>query len=123
MWGNLNRHYSPEILQEELRHWLSGIADSDIDAIEGGLNIKGLGVSFASKHLRLLDPNRFAVLDDVLSVGLGFALNPAGYALFMRELKRFQEKYAISYPLAHIEWAIFGLVRQSVRGQQPFDKQ
>ena len=123
VWGNLNRHYTADALQNELRCWFSGIAGNDIAAIEGGLNIKGLGVSFASKHLRLLDPNRYAVLDDVLSQGLGFALNPAGYALFMHELKRFQEKYAISHSLAHIEWAIFGLVRQSVRGQQPSIKQ
>lgn len=118
VWGNLNRHYTANALQTELHRWLAsvGTADNESSAIEGGLGIKGLGVSFASKHLRLLDPNRFAVLDDVLSVGLGFALNTAGYALFMHELKRFKETYVISYPVAHIEWAIFGLVRQSVRG-------
>ena len=123
VWGNLNRHYTVEALQNELCRWFTGIAGSDIEAIQGGLSIKGLGVSFASKHLRLLNPNRYAVLDDVLSQGLGFGLNPAGYALFMHELKRFQEKYTIAHSLAHIEWAIFGLVRQSVRGQQTFIKQ
>ena len=91
----------------------------DSNAIEGGCGIKGLGVSFASKHLRLLLPERYAVLDEVLSTGLGFALNPTGYALFMREIKRFKEKYSIRHSLAHIEWAIFGLVRQSVRGLPP----
>ena len=119
VWGNLNRHYTADALQNELRRWFSGVASSDIDGIECGLGIKGLGVSFASKHLRMLAPNRYAVLDDVLSVGLGFALNRAGYALFMHELNLFKEKYAISHSLAHIEWALFGLVRQSVRGQQP----
>ena len=117
VWGNLNRHYTADALQTELHQWFIEVARGEVCAIEKGLSIKGLGVSFASKHLRMLDPSRYAVLDDVLSVGLGFALNRAGYALFMHELKRFKERYAISHSLAQIESAIFGLVRQSVRGQ------
>lgn len=63
--------------------WLKGTAGaSDEDAILGGTNILGLGVSFASKHLRMLAPEKYAVLDDVLSEGLGFALNSKGYRLF-----------------------------------------
>ncbi len=121
VWGNLNRHSTADALQIKLCNWFSSavLEDSDSNAIEGGCGIKGLGVSFASKHLRLLLPERYAVLDEVLSTGLGFALNPTGYALFMREIKRFKEKYSIRHSLAHIEWAIFGLVRQSVRGLPP----
>lgn len=121
VWGNLNRHSTADALQIKLCNWFSSVVleDSDSNAIEGGCGIKGLGVSFASKHLRLLLPERYAVLDEVLSIGLGFALNPTGYALFMRELKRFKEKYSIRHSLAHIEWAIFGLIRQSVRGLPP----
>lgn len=119
VWGNLNRHYSRDALQAELHQWFLNVdvVSGKSSVIEGGLGIKGLSVSFASKHLRLLAPDHYAVLDDVLSVGLGFALNPAGYDLFMHELKKFKEKYAISHSLAKIESAIFGLVRQSVRGQ------
>ena len=118
VWGNLNRYYSPDALQSELQDWFFAVsaADGHSNAIKSGLGIKGLGVSFASKHLRLLAPDHYAVLDDVLSMGLGFALNSAGYDLFMHELKQFKEKYSISHSLAKIESSIFGLVRQSVRG-------
>lgn len=119
VWGNLNRHYAPEALQSELRRWFVDVnaANGDSNIIVGGLKIKGLGVSFASKHLRLLKPDQYAVLDDVLSLGIGFALNPAGYELFMHELKRFKDKYEIAYSISKIESALFGLIRQSVRGQ------
>ena len=122
VWGNLERHHSPDALQTELHQWFlsADVADGKSSAIEGGLGIKGLGVSFASKHLRLLKPDCYAVLDDVLSVGLGFALNPAGYDLFVHELKQFKKRYAVSHSLAEIESSLFGLVRQSVRGQTPF---
>jgi len=119
VWGNLNRYCSPDALQVELHQWFSSVdvAGGKSSAIERGLGIKGLSISFASKHLRLLEPDHYAVLDDVLSLGLGFALNQAGYYLFMHQLKRFKEKYVIPHSLAKIESAIFGLVRQSVRGQ------
>ena len=86
-------------------------------AIEPGINIKGLGVSFASKHLRMLDPDRFAVLDEVLSDGLGFALNPKGYKLFMQLLQDFSKQNHIKHSLAELESGLFILVRQQVRSQ------
>ena len=117
VWGNLNRYYSPEALQSELQDWFVAVsgADGHSNAIKSGLAIKGLSVSFASKHLRLLAPDHYAVLDEVLSMGLGFALNSAGYDLFMHELKKFKKKYSVPHSLAKIESSIFGLVRQSVR--------
>lgn len=78
----------------------------------------GLGISFGSKHLRMLDPDRFAVLDSVLSEGLGYALNPKGYALFMRHLRDFHQKLSASgwgHSLARTESGLFVLVRQNVR--------
>lgn len=56
------------------------------EAIEAGCVVGGLGVSVASKHLRMLQPRCFALLDEVLSGGFGFALNRKGFALFLREL-------------------------------------
>ena len=123
VWGNLNRFYTKSALSDALSKWFSSL-DSVLDdavAVEKGIAIKGLGVSFASKHLRFLRPDQYAVLDEVLSLGLGFALNPAGYALFMQELRAFKRKYNVPHPIAQVEAAIFGLVRQSVRGQSPDD--
>lgn len=119
VWGNLNRHYSEEQLEAELGEWLLAAKDhkSARLAISRGVDIKGLGVSFASKHLRHLDPNRFAVLDDVISQGLGYALNPAGYTLFISDLRRLQQSHFPEFRVADIEAGLFVLIRQIVRGR------
>ena len=126
VWGNFLRYHLDEV-GPVVHTWLHEVTHTFTDeeavtfrsdSFPAGVP-KGLGVSFASKHLRLLDPSRFAVLDDVLSRGLGFALNPKGYALFMRLLREF----SVSLPGANrnkpdigkLESGIFVLVRQHVR--------
>lgn len=120
VWGNLQR-YNPDEgeLGRALSQWFDSVRSSsdDEDAIVPGTEIKGLDVSFASKHLRMIDPTRFAVLDDVLHRGLGFAKNPKGYRLFMRLLRDFKAANRISDSVAKIESGIFGLVRPTVRSQ------
>ena len=130
VWGNLDRHNNGD-LATPLHEWLLGV--------RGGYSVeeavtprsedfagmpKGLAVSFASKHLRMLDPFRFATLDDVLCKGLGFALNPKGYALFLRMLREFAASLPDADPekpnLAEVEAGIFGLVRQHVRSTEGF---
>ena len=86
-------------------------------AISKGIEIDGLGVSFASKHLRMIAPETFPVLDQVLSEGLGFALNRKGYALFTQLLRDFMAQHEITEPIATLESGIFLLVRQQVRAQ------
>jgi hypothetical protein len=121
VWANLLRlNDGQENLESLLHEWLTGVgAASDEAAILGGTNIQGLGVSFASKHLRMLDPGRFAVLDDVLSEGLGFALNGKGYRLFLSSLRKFSVDNSVSVNLAELESGIFLLVRQDVRSRSP----
>lgn len=123
--GNLKRHHGRDL--GLLSHdWMQTAltANTDEEAVAprsptGPGAPKGLGVSFASKHLRMLDPHRFAVLDSVLSQGLGFALNPKGYALFMTHLRRFHAtvpgNWSSKHALARTEAGIFMLVRQHVR--------
>lgn len=97
---------------------MAGFANSpckDEDAIAKGAQIKGLGVSFASKHLRMLDPERYAVLDDVLQQGLGIALNPRGYRLFLSALRAMAKEINQPMRIANLEAALFILVRQDVR--------
>nr|WP_298377551.1 hypothetical protein [uncultured Halomonas sp.] len=91
VWGNLTRYYRLPDLSRALDDWLAIAAATDdaASAIAPGIAIKGLGVSFASKHLRMLNPQRYAVLDEVISEGLGFAKNPRGYALFIHCLQEF----------------------------------
>jgi len=117
VWGNLRRHYDRSELGSELSKWfLSAHKEEDpVRAIGPGIEIKGLGVSFASKHLRFLAPERFAVLDDVLHQGLGYALNAMGYKLFLRDLDRLSKAHDLAYCVADLEHAIFLMVRQIVR--------
>lgn len=100
-----------------LSNWLlaARLAKDYAEAIAPSSFIKGLGVSFASKHLRMLEPTRFATLDDVLHRGLGYALNPAGYNLFMGDLTKFRDDHSIEARIADLESAIFVLTRQLVR--------
>lgn len=119
VWGNLLRHHGEDALAQELRSWLVYAINSQDDesAISRGIRIKGLGVSFASKHLRMLNPKRYAVLDDVLMQGLGIALNPRGYRLFLSALRSLADQLGQSPRIANIEAAIFLLVRQQVRAK------
>lgn len=119
VWGNLTKRNTPENLEKALSEWFQlAIQSSDDEgAIMQGTKINGLGISFASKHLRMLVPNRYAVLDDVLSKGLGFALNPKGYSLFMKNLKDFLNNFNLEINISTLESGIFSLVRQQVRSQ------
>lgn len=123
-WGGGQRVYANLIRRNgetELRHclqdWLLETKNNDNieEIIAHGVRIDGLGVSFASKHLRMVDPQKYAVLDSVLSEGLGFALNPKGYSLFMAMLLEFKMSHQLSESLSRLEAGIFYLVRQQVR--------
>lgn len=116
VWANLMRLNDRGELQKLLNEWLLGLSNaSDEDVIERGAAIPGLGVSFASKHLRMMSPTKFAVLDGVLSEGLGLALNARGYHLFLRCLRDFHTNHSVPSTFAELEAGIFLLVRQGVR--------
>jgi len=116
VWGNLKRFHSDN-LGHQIHDWILELQQDkkDEEAIAHGINIKGLGVSFASKHLRMFNSEKYAVLDEVLSDGLGIALNEKGYALFMRLLREFKKEISFEHSISILEMAIFHLVRQQVR--------
>ncbi len=115
VFANLKRHHGTD-LAEILHKWLSNVpAMTDAKAIETGTEIKGLGVSFASKHLRMLAPHRFGVLDEVLCLGLGYAMNTAGFVFFMLDLRQLKEANGIRATLGQIETGVFLMARQLVR--------
>lgn len=117
VWGNLFRFHEIDELAKLYLHWftVASNASDPEEAIRHGIAIKGLGISFASKHLRLLRSRDFAVLDEVISVGLGFALNVKGYGLFMRALRQFIAENRLTLSVSELEASIFVLVRQKVR--------
>jgi len=117
VYANLIRLNGEAELRRRLQVWLLEVKNSDNleQNIAHGVLINGLGVSFASKHLRMLEPQKYAVLDSVLSEGLGFALNPKGYQLFMGMLVALKARHQFAASLAELESGIFYLVRQQVR--------
>jgi hypothetical protein len=56
-----------------------------VSALERMLKIRGLDVSFASKHLRFLFPKYCPTLDSILSFRLGYKPSPGGYGSFVRK--------------------------------------
>lgn len=119
VYANLRRHHGPHFgrtMAKALHQAAS--ADDDEGAIAPLIEIKGLSTSFASKHLRLLDPTLYGTLDSRLRDGLGFALNAPGYAFFMRELRAFASvlrevapSMMKNVPIAMLEQSIFEIVR------------
>lgn len=54
-------------------------------AIEKITEIKGLGISFGSKHLKFLAPEHAVVLDSIISEHLGYPRTKEGYAEFLQD--------------------------------------
>lgn len=119
VWANLIRR-NPDALGERLGEWFRFVDEAPTAeaAIERGIEIDGLAVSFASKHLRMISPEKYAVLDDVLCSGLGFALNPKGYRFFLQSLRDFLAEHHLTHNVAILESGLFMLVRQNVRSKK-----
>jgi hypothetical protein len=119
VWGNLVRYHGLENesgrahFRQALINWLTTAAiDSDAgNAIATGAQIRGLGISYASKHLRLLYPEKYATLDSVISDRLGFAENVNGYRLFIGMLHDFRSSHRIEQSIGDIEFGIFVLLQ------------
>lgn len=120
VWGNLLRYHGTDpdtqrrALSEALAQWLTsveGIVDAR-SAIALGIRIPGMGVSYASKHLRLLFPDRHATLDAIICERLGFALNASGYALFVKSLNALRVANTLDcLSIGEIESGLFNLIR------------
>jgi hypothetical protein len=84
--------------------------------------VKGLGISFASKHLKFLAPDGAVVLDSIIEEQLGYAKNLAGYATFLTDChdilnacNQFGIRYtgwgAQGWRVSDVEMAIFQKIR------------
>ena len=94
---------------------IDGSPGEGLRAING---LKGLGISFASKHLRFLVPQSAVVLDSIISGRLGYSMSIDGYESFLADCQTLQadvERASIVHPfnadghwrVSDIESAIF----------------
>ena len=78
-------------------------------AIEKITEIKGLGISFGSKHLKFLAPEHAVVLDSIISEHLGYPRTKEGYAEFLQDcfvLRDILNKKGIRPSEAQDKWRV-----------------
>jgi hypothetical protein len=97
----------------QLHQWLAFAAKTDNprEAITSGIAIPELGVSFASKHLRFVDPARYATFDSLLAQATELPLDPEGYVEFLGRLKVLKEENGLDDDIATLEMGLFSLIR------------
>lgn len=95
--------------------------------------LRFLGVSFASKHLRFLRPEICPVLDSVLSEQLGYPLDGRGYQLFAEDCLQIAEilrKRRVPNPFrraggvwfaAEVEMALYVFIKEEVLERSKHD--
>lgn len=84
--GKVLRYNDGTRIAETLRRAVDLTSKGDVkSAMEAMLGLNGLGVSFASKHLKFLNPDRHVVLDRIISERLGYPRTPDGYIEFVSD--------------------------------------
>jgi hypothetical protein len=63
-------------------------AGQDKEAIKSLTALTGLGVSYASKHLKFLSPDKAVVLDSLIERGLGYKQSANGYVEFVNQCRQ-----------------------------------
>jgi hypothetical protein len=97
------------------------------NALRAIRRVRHLGLSFASKHLRLMRPDVYPVLDSTLSEKLGYPLDSRGYLRFSEDCQNVAallQQLGVRNPLdrddgkwfaADVEMALFVYVKESSR--------
>lgn len=84
------------------------------------LRLNGFAVSFASKHLKFLDPDRHVVLDSIISERLGYPRTIDGYVEFVADCAAMLDAVQSAgvtrpdgqpFRIADVEMAIFQFLR------------
>lgn len=130
-WGGDNRragkvikYNSPETIAKQLRQAHQACLDNDPrGALDEITKLRGLAVSFGSKHLKFLDPEQHVVLDSIICASLGFTADETGYLSFrghcsalLQMLHEQNVMYSgfspIGWRIADVEMAIFNHIRK-----------
>lgn len=122
--GKVIAHNSEDQIARQLRaaHQKCIAKDPEL-AIREITSLKGLAISFGSKHLKFLDPNQHVVLDSIICEALGFSPTPQGYLSFREHCLALQGLVcdaSIEYTghsqegwrIADIEMAIYNKIRE-----------
>ena len=111
--GGIFSEFSKHHNGSEINAWLTDCAHemSAERAVERGAAFKGLDISFASKHLRFVDPNRFATFDSLLAQAFQLDLTPRNYSIFLQQLQKIQREFLFDDDLATIEHGLFTLLQ------------
>lgn len=100
-------------IEKQFLTWLKNASQSDdLTALMAeGVAIPEVGVSFASKHLRFIDPTQHATFDALLAQVVGMELNPEYYAEFVGLLDGIREQHQLVDDVATLEMGFFALIR------------
>lgn len=95
IWGRVLKYNTSADIRSALRDATSHLLEPapDLVAAMGGVKqLKGLGLSFASKHLRFLCPELCPVFDSYLRAALPYPFDSTGYSLFAADCRRLAEE-------------------------------
>jgi hypothetical protein len=118
-WSDLQRQFDSAIAA------LSQDPPNLQKALRAVAQVRHLGLSFASKHLRLLRPDVCPVLDSTLSETLGYPLSSRGYQRFSEDCQKaaaLLQRLGVHNPLgradgkwypADVEMALFVYVKEN----------
>lgn len=82
--GKVLKHNRLSTVRDQLRKaYDASVEENPREAITEIISINCLAVSFGSKHLKFLDPNRAVVLDSIISERLGYRREPDDYVAFL----------------------------------------
>ena len=120
--GNVLKHNTLTSIQSCFRNAYSAQLKNDPrEAIKLVTSLKGFAVSFGSKHLKFLDPERAVVLDSIISERLGYLRTPDGYAEFLGDCMSIRDalntegiaasKKQRLWRVSDVEMAIFSKLR------------
>ena len=119
--GKVLKHNTKAFVAATMRRAFDLTQQGDLKAaLDAMLCLNGLAVSFASKHLKFLDPNKHVVLDSIISERLGYPRTTDGYGEFVADCASILaavQSAKITRPdghpfrIADIEMAIFQVLR------------
>jgi hypothetical protein len=125
--GKVILHNSEDRIATQLRlAHQACVAREPMRALTEITSLKGLAVSFGSKHIKFLDPDQHVVLDSIICEALGFSPSASGYLAFRKHcdaIRALVRDASVEYTglspngwrISDIEMAIYNSIRELQR--------